>query len=104
MADASASSQGQLIVVQEKKALMKQLGKKQMTVELEHPLAALPAELAEWNLVLKARRPHAAARVPGRRRLRAWRRCCAAWASWALVNTDVNTRQSSLEDIFVSLA
>ncbi|URI06496.1 ABC transporter ATP-binding protein [Aquincola tertiaricarbonis] len=94
--------QGQLIVVQEKKALMKQLGKKQLTVELEHPLEALPAELAEWNLVLKPgghtlQREFLAGEgsgvAPLLRRL----------GELGIGYTDVNTRQSSLEDIFVSL-
>lgn len=81
---------------------MKQLGKKQLTVELEHPLAALPAELAEWNLVLKPgghtlQREFLAGEgsgvAPLLRRL----------GELGIGYTDVNTRQSSLEDIFVSL-
>ncbi|MCR5867251.1 MAG: ABC transporter ATP-binding protein [Aquincola tertiaricarbonis] len=95
--------QGELIVVQEKKALMKQLGKKQLTVELEQPLHALPAELAAMDLVLKPG-GHTLQRefdahdagggvAPVLRRL----------AELGIGYTDVNTRQSSLEDIFVSL-
>jgi ABC-2 type transport system ATP-binding protein len=96
-------SKGKLILVEEKKALMKKLGKKQLTIELEHAIDAVPAALAEWNLVLK----------PGGHTLQ--REYDAADASAGLAPLlkrlgeldigykDVNTQQSSLEDIFVSL-
>ncbi len=38
-------SKGELIVVEEKTALMRKLGKKQLTLHLQSPLAAIPAEL-----------------------------------------------------------
>jgi ABC-2 type transport system ATP-binding protein len=44
---------GELILVEEKAALMRKLGKKQLTLHLLEPLAALPSALAEWPLVLK---------------------------------------------------
>ncbi len=96
-------SQGELILVEEKKALMKKLGKKQLTIELDHTMSELPTELAAWNLVLK----------PGGHTLQ-----CEFDASDASAGVapllkrmaelgigfkDVNTQQSSLEDIFVSL-
>src|SRR5688500_11442260 len=45
-------NKGELIVVEEKSALMKKLGKKQLTLHLEEPLAAIPAALADWNVAL----------------------------------------------------
>ena len=96
-------SKGELILVQEKAALMKKLGKKQLTVELEQAIDAVPAQLAEWNLVLK----------PGGHTLQ--RDFDANDANFGvapllrrmdemgLAIKDVNTQQSSLEDIFVSL-
>src|SRR6188474_1809453 len=45
---------GELIVVEEKATLMKKLGKKQLTVHLLAPMAAIPAELADWRLALNA--------------------------------------------------
>src|SRR3954454_11038686 len=45
-------SKGRLIVVEEKAALMKKLGKKQLTLHLRQPLAALPAELSGFPLAL----------------------------------------------------
>ena len=37
---------GQIILVEDKDALMHKLGKKQLTVQLKQPLASIPAELA----------------------------------------------------------
>jgi ABC-2 type transport system ATP-binding protein len=96
-------SKGELILVEEKAALMKKLGKKQLTVELDHAMSAIPPELASWNLVLK----------PGGHTLQ--REFDAGDASAGVAPLlkrlgelgigykDVNTQQSSLEDIFVSL-
>src|SRR4051794_18432041 len=47
-------SKGRLILVEDKAALMKKLGKKQLTLQLQEPLAAIPAGLAEWRLALKS--------------------------------------------------
>ena len=45
---------GELILVEEKTALMKKLGKKQLNVHLQQPMREIPAALAEWRLVLKS--------------------------------------------------
>ena len=47
-------NKGELIVVEEKIELMKKLGKKQLTLNLLEPLAAIPVELGDWRLALKA--------------------------------------------------
>jgi ABC-2 type transport system ATP-binding protein len=95
--------QGELILVEEKATLMKKLGKKQLTIELERPMAEVPAALAAWNLLLK----------PGGHTLQ--REFDAAEPSGGFAPLlrrldelgigikDVNTQQSSLEEIFVSL-
>src|SRR5687768_10349394 len=46
-------SKGELIVVEEKAALMRKLGKKQLTLHLAQPLSALPASLASLPLELQ---------------------------------------------------
>jgi len=95
-------SKDELILVEEKAALMKKLGKKQLTIELDHPLAQVPPELAAWNLVLKPGghtlqrefdAADAAGVAPLLRRL----------GELGIGFKDVNTQQSSLEEIFVSL-
>jgi ABC-2 type transport system ATP-binding protein len=93
---------GRLVVVEEKAALMKKLGKKQLTLHLRQPLAAIPAELAGWRLALQAGGAdleytfdaHDKEGVaPLLRRL----------GELGIAYADLNTRQSSLEDIFVDL-
>jgi ABC-2 type transport system ATP-binding protein len=49
--------QGELIVVEEKKALMRKLGKKELKLLLSEPLAEIPPELGEWDLATGRRRP-----------------------------------------------
>src|SRR5438093_8581334 len=46
-------NKGELILVDEKTALMKKLGKKQLTLHLQEPLAEVPGMLADWKLALK---------------------------------------------------
>jgi ABC-2 type transport system ATP-binding protein len=95
-------SKGELILVEDKATLMKKLGKKQLTIELEHPMAELPAALAPWHLVLK----------PGGHTLQREFEAGDAGGVAPLLRRlgelgigfkDVNTQQSSLEEIFVSL-
>src|ERR1700716_4401540 len=46
-------TKGRIIVVEEKAALMKKLGKKQLNLHLQQPLAEIPAGLSDWPLTLK---------------------------------------------------
>ena len=96
-------SKGELIVVEEKAALMKKLGKKQLTLHLQEPMKDVPAALAEWNLVLNNGGSELEYTFDAQRGGRRFRRCCAGSTSWASASRTCNTRQSSLEDIFVSL-
>jgi ABC-2 type transport system ATP-binding protein len=94
---------GELIVVEEKAALMRKLGKKQLTLHLAQPLAEVPAALAEWNLALEHggndlvytfdAHEERAGIAPLLRRL----------GEIGIEFRDLQTRQSSLEDIFVNL-
>src|SRR5882672_7311189 len=45
-------NKGELIVVEDKAALMRKLGKKQLTLHLQEPLAAVPEGLADYDLSL----------------------------------------------------
>ncbi len=96
-------ARGKLILVEEKQALMRKLGRKTMTLTLAEPLAAIPPALSGWNLSLKdeghmlAYEFDATADDNGvRALLRAVDEAAIGWK-------DVSTRQSSLEDIFVGL-
>lgn len=96
-------NRGELMLVEDKVALMKKLGKKTLSVVLAEPLGTVPAELAEWDVTLKddgheieyifdtqAERTGVSSLL---RRL----------GDLGIAYKDLNTRQSSLEDIFVSL-
>jgi len=96
-------SKGELIVVEDKTALMKKLGKKQLTLHLQEPMAEIPAGLADWGLALKnggcdleytfdARDERTG--IPGLLR---------RMSELGIGFKDLNTEQSSLEEIFVSL-
>jgi len=95
--------QGELILVEQKTALMKKLGRKTLTILLADPLAALPPELGDWTLALspdgreieyvfdtQAERTGVSSLL---RRL----------GDLGIGYKDLNTQQSSLEDIFVDL-
>jgi ABC-2 type transport system ATP-binding protein len=96
-------SKGRLIVVEEKAALMKKLGKKQLTLHLQQPLAEIPAGLSDWRLALKnggcdlEYTFHSGEDRAGIASL------LRRMAELGIAYKDLNTSQSSLEDIFVSL-
>jgi ABC-2 type transport system ATP-binding protein len=96
-------NKGRLIVIEEKTALMKKLGKKQLTLHLQEPLAQIPAGLSDWRLALKNGGGEleytfdaSESRVDIASLLR-------RMGELGIVYKDLNTSQSSLEDIFVSL-
>jgi ABC-2 type transport system ATP-binding protein len=94
---------GELILVEDKATLIHKLGRKRLTLHLQQPLGSLPAALADWPLQLKGggheieypfEADEQAQRVPQLlRRL----------DELGLAYLDLNTRQSSLEEIFISL-
>ena len=94
---------GRIILVEDKQVLMNQLGKKQLTMQVQPPLTEVPAVLAGYALALSAQGgaltytydTHGAA--PDMAGL------MQHLAEAGVVVTDLSTSQSSLEDIFVSL-
>jgi ABC-2 type transport system ATP-binding protein len=96
-------NKGEIILVEEKKALMAKLGKKQIALELAKPLKAIPKTLGRHQLELsgngktlthtydtKAANNGIATLLEDLRQAR-------------VTITDIETKQSSLEEIFVSL-
>jgi ABC-2 type transport system ATP-binding protein len=96
-------SKGELILVEDKKALMRKLGKKQLTLELSAPLDAVPASVAAYDIALanegrdlvytydtKAERTGITTLLEELKRA-------------GIGFKDLRTTQSSLEDIFVDL-
>src|SRR5438093_2841803 len=96
-------SKGELIVVEEKTTLMKKLGKKQLTLNLLEPLAAIPLELSNWRLALKAAGHELEYIFDGNEEQSGVPALLKRLSELGIGFKDLNTRQSSLEDIFVSL-
>ncbi|CAN5322420.1 ABC transporter ATP-binding protein [soil metagenome] len=93
---------GRIILIEQKAELMKKLGKRQMLISLQEPMAAIPAELDDWHLTLEdggllrytfdARAEHTG--IPSLLR---------KLAELGIGFKDLETSKSSLEDIFVDL-
>ena len=98
-------NKGEIILVEDKAELMRKLGKKQLTLQLNHKLDAVPPALAAYGLTLGGRRPRARSTPTTPR--------ASAPASPTLLEGSqrarasgsgtCSTTQSSLEDIFVDL-
>jgi ABC-2 type transport system ATP-binding protein len=97
-------NKGELVICEEKTKLMQKLGKRQLTLSLQEPLAAIPQALEGWSLALKGqghqleytydahdgRSPDISSLL---RRL----------VELGITFKDLHTKESSLEDIFVDL-
>ena len=94
---------GELILVEEKTALMKKLGKKTLTLNLQDPLDAVPAGLAEWNVTLKAEGHELEYVFDSNQEKTGVPSLLRKLSDLGIAFKDLNTSQSSLEDIFVSL-
>jgi ABC-2 type transport system ATP-binding protein len=95
-------NKGALVLVEEKKALMRKLGKRQVTLHLANPLRAIPAEFAPWRLELKSAGRDLVYTVNGGENMDI-ARLLDQMSRSSVAITDLQTHQSSLEDIFVSL-
>ena len=94
---------GELILVEEKNALMAKLGKKEVVLSLVHEAAEIPASLGGYALQLSNDGGELVYTIRGeedRAHIASLMRDAAAAG---LDVKDVTTRESSLEDIFVSL-
>jgi len=96
-------SKGRLIVVDEKTALMKKLGRKTLTLNLAEPLREVPGALAEWRLTLKADGSELEYEFDANAERTGVPSLLRRMSDEGIAFKDLNTRQSSLEDIFVSL-
>jgi ABC-2 type transport system ATP-binding protein len=96
-------NKGELILVEEKAALMKKLGKKELTLNLAEQMAEIPAGLAEWKLALKADGNELLYVFDGHAERTGIPSLLGRMRDLGIGFKDLHTRQSSLEDIFVSL-
>ena len=94
---------GELILVEEKRALMKKLGKKQLTLHLTEKLAALPAGLSDLRLALKNGGSELEYTFDAAEERTGIPTLLQRLGELGIAFTDLQTRQSSLEDIFIDL-
>jgi len=96
-------NKGEIILVEEKAALMVKLGKKELILQLQQPLSALPAELSEFELVLAKDGAQLTYTFHAERDRSKMSALLRRLAELGIELKDLQTRESSLEDIFVSL-
>jgi ABC-2 type transport system ATP-binding protein len=96
-------NKGELILVEDKVTLMKKLGKKHLTLVLQEPMMAVPATLAGWRLMLKADGHELEYTFDAKAERNDVPALLRQLIDLGVGIKDLNTSQSSLEDIFVSL-
>ena len=94
---------GELILVEQTAALMKKLGRKTLTLNLQEPLAAIPPELAEWSPTLRAEGNELEYVFDSNLENTGVPSLLRRLSDLGIAFKDLHTSQSSLEDIFVSL-
>ncbi|WP_288429817.1 ABC transporter ATP-binding protein [uncultured Agrobacterium sp.] len=94
---------GELLLVEEKTALMRKLGRKQLSLELTAPVSTLPESLAPFNLQLSEDGAQVTYEYDGNGEQSRIADLLSALSAAGIHFKDISTRQSSLEDIFVAL-
>ncbi|WP_409565496.1 ABC transporter ATP-binding protein [Methylobacterium sp. J-001] len=94
---------GQIILVEEKAALMRKLGRKQLTLQLQAPISAVPPDLSDYELALAGDGRELVYTYDTRAERTGITGLLTGLASAGIRFTDLHTEQSSLEDIFVGL-
>jgi ABC-2 type transport system ATP-binding protein len=96
-------NKGEIILVEEKDALMRKLGKKQLTLQLYERLAAIPSALADYHLALAADGLALIYTYDTQAERTGVTRLMGDMAAAGIRFRDLSTVESSLEDIFVDL-
>jgi ABC-2 type transport system ATP-binding protein len=94
---------GTLILVEEKHALMKKLGRKTLHIVLAEPLDMVPAELAPWSVTLAADGQKLDYQFDTKAEQTGVSDLLGKLGELGISYKDLDTEESSLEDIFVSL-
>ena len=96
-------SKGELILVEDKAVLMRKLGKKQLTLQLQHPLAALPPALSAYPLALAQGGLELTYTYDAQAGRIGIVDLLESLADAGIGFKDLHTTETSLEDIFVGL-
>jgi ABC-2 type transport system ATP-binding protein len=96
-------NKGELILVEEKRALMKKLGKKQLTLHLVQPMNIVPRDLDSFNLKIRNGGSELEYNFDAQDERTGTPALLRRLDELGIAFTDLQTRQSSLEDIFIDL-
>ena len=96
-------NKGELMLVEDKDELMRKLGRKQLTLQLQSPLERIPPSLARHGLVLAAGGDEMVYTYDAQAGRDGIASLLRDLAGSGIAFRDVHTSQSSLEDIFVDL-
>jgi len=96
-------AKGSIRLVEEKAALMKRLGQKSLTLELQNRMEQVPEGLSEFRVVLSDDGTQLIYEYDTQAERTGIARLMAALGEQGIVLKDLQTNQSSLEDIFVNL-
>ena len=96
-------NKGKILLVEDKATLMQRMGQKELRIELAEPLAALPAGLEAFDLALADAGGTLIYTYDTRQERTGITKLLTALQGTGCVLKDIQTRQSSLEEIFVGL-
>ena len=96
-------NKGEIILVEDKVELMRKLGRKQLILHLQQRIAEIPCELARHKLALTADGSELVFTYDTQRERTGITALLRDLSQADIRFSDLETRQSSLEDIFVSL-
>jgi ABC-2 type transport system ATP-binding protein len=96
-------SKGEIILVEDKAALMTKLGKKQLTLHLQRRLESVPAGLADYQLDLSANGNELVYTFDAQRDRTGIAALMKQLSELGIDFKDLKTKESSLEEIFVGL-
>lgn len=96
-------SKGEILLVEEKQSLMKRLGQKHLRIELQEPVEAIPPSLSGYDLDLATGGGALIYNYDTKAERTGITALLSDLAQAGLVLKDLQTRQSSLEEIFVGM-
>jgi ABC-2 type transport system ATP-binding protein len=96
-------NKGEIVLVEEKRALMHKMGKKQLTLHLDQPLAAIPSQLSAYQLTLAPNGRDLVYTYDTQAQRTGIDKLLDDLGAAGIDFRDLETSQSSLEDIFVNL-
>jgi len=94
---------GELVLVEEKAELMRKLGKKRLILDLQEPIGIIPAELASYDLTLAGNGTQLIYTYDTQADRTGITGLLGDVRAAGIRFKDLNTKQSSLEEIFVEL-